>query len=63
MKSRVFHGWNLMSVGIYHCRVRHRPVLYVGLVAEASKLFWLASFTQQETLNQLSCYRRDLRGW
>lgn len=34
--SRVLRGWIPMPMGIYHCRVRHRPVLYVGLVTEAS---------------------------
>ena len=63
MRSRVLHGQSHMPVDIHHCRVRHRSVLYVGLVAEASNFFWLAFFTQQKTLKQLSCCFRDLRDW
>lgn len=49
VRSRVLYGWNLMPMAVYHCRVRHRPVLYVGLVTEASNFLWLALFTQQKT--------------
>lgn len=63
MWSRGLHGRSLTSVGIYHCRVRHRLVLYGGLVAETSNFLWLALFTQQKTLKQLSCCCRDLGDW
>lgn len=43
MRSRLLHGLNLMPVGIYHFRARHRPVLDVDLVTEASN-FSLVGF-------------------
>lgn len=49
-----FYGWNLKPVGIYHCRVRHRPVLDVGLEAKASNFSLVAFVYSAEDLKATS---------
>lgn len=54
VRSRVLHGWNLTPVSIYHFRVRHRPVLDVGLEAKASNSSLVAFVYSAEDLKAAS---------